>query len=146
MYAHDDDVDGWSWSDEEDEIYEMIDRELARPVVPMTLRQRRVQQAQRDQQDYRDQQARQRRARDTYLRAIREANPEGEGQGGDLIQLTDEQCMEMGIPRGSVYRGGLILLPSHPKGSDVKGKGKGCLLYTSPSPRDVEESRMAWCA
>ena len=21
-----------------------------------------------------------------------------------------------------------------------------CLLYTSPSPRDVEESRMAWCA
>ena len=23
---------------------------------------------------------------------------------------------------------------------------KGCLLYTSPSPRDVEESRMAACA
>ena len=22
---------------------------------------------------------------------------------------------------------------------------KSCLLYTSPSPRDVEESRMAWC-
>ena len=26
------------------------------------------------------------------------------------------------------------------------GKGAGCLLYTSPSPRDVEESRMPWSA
>ena len=142
LYAHDDDVDGWSWSDEEDEIYEMIDRELARPVVPMTLRQRRVQQAQRDQQDYRDQQARQRRARDTYLRAIREANPEGEGQGGDLIQLTDEQCMEMGIPRGSVYRGGLVLLPGHPKGSGAKGKGKGGDLSPLEYSQDVEDGEM----
>ena len=24
----------------------------------------------------------------------------------------------------------------------IGGLGKGCLLYTSPSPRDVEESRM----
>ncbi len=28
---------------------------------------------------------------------------------------------------------------------DAIGENTLCLLYTSPSPRDVEESRLAWC-
>ena len=142
LYTHDDDVDGWGPNDDEEFIYEMIDRELARPVAPMTLMQRRVQQEQRDQQVHRDQQARQRRARNTFLSMNRETNPGGKGQGGDLIQFTEEQCLDMGIPRGSVYRGGLILLPSHPKGSDVKGKGKGGDLSPLEYRQDVLDSGM----
>jgi len=72
----------------------------------------------------------------------RETNPGGKGQGGDLIQLTDEQCMEMGIPRGSLYRGGLVLLPGHPKGSVAKGKGKGGDLSPLEHSHDVLDSGM----
>ena len=32
-------------------------------------------------------------------------------------------------------------MPGKPK-KTRQGQGKNCLLYTSPSPRDVEESRM----
>ena len=31
---------------------------------------------------------------------------------------------------------------ARPKGKGKKGRGKGCLLYTSPSPRDATLSRM----
>ena len=37
----------------------------------------------------------------------------------------------------SNYDGGVILF-----GVDDEGNSKGCLLYTSPSPRDLSTSRM----
>ena len=47
----------------------------------------------------------------------------------------------LGIVTESALDGGLLpkLVPSKPT---LFGPVKGCLLYTSPSPRDVEESRM----
>ena len=51
--------------------------------------------------------------------------PEGRGKGGDLIQLRREQCQEMGVPHGSWYRGGIVVLPGHPKGFVSKGHSKG---------------------
>ena len=35
-----------------------------------------------------------------------------------------------------------IAAPGGQNSEDLDGNGRGCLLYTSPSPRDVEESRM----
>ena len=51
--------------------------------------------------------------------------PAGRGKGGDLIQLMVEQCQEMGVPHGSWYRGGIVVLPGHPKGFVSKGHPKG---------------------
>jgi len=42
--------------------------------------------------------------------------PECRGEGGELIQLTKEQCHEMLVPYGSWYRGGIVVLPGYPKG------------------------------
>ena len=57
-----------------------------------------------------------------------------------------------GLPRNSIPTGdripGACTKQSKPKVQLPEGKtigiayNKGCLLYTSPSPRDVEESRM----
>ena len=45
--------------------------------------------------------------------------------------------------RGKSYRDALIMLEFMPyRSTDPITKVLSCLLYTSPSPRDVEESRM----
>ena len=36
----------------------------------------------------------------------------------------------------------LVSVDANPSKLLIKGESQGCLLYTSPSPRDVEESRM----
>ena len=48
-------------------------------------------------------------------------SPECRGAGGELIQLTREQCHEMLVPYGSWYRGGIVVLPGYPKGMISKG-------------------------
>ena len=48
-------------------------------------------------------------------------SPECRGAGGELIQLTREQCHEMLVPYGSWYRGGIVVLPGYPKGFISKG-------------------------
>ena len=83
--------------------------------------------------------------------------PEGRGEGGDLIQLTREQCQEMMVPYGSWYRGGIVVLPGHPKGFIskghtipkghskgvvTKGKGQGGGLSTLEFSADVEAGRI----
>ena len=47
--------------------------------------------------------------------------PECRGEGGELIQLTREQCHEMLVPDGSWYRGGIVVFPGYPKGFISKG-------------------------
>ena len=83
--------------------------------------------------------------------------PEGRGEGGDLIQLTREQCQEMLVPYGSWYRGGIVVLPGHPKGFIskghtipkghskgvvTKGKGQGGDLSTLEFSENVEAGRI----
>ena len=60
------------------------------------------------------------------------------GTGGDVIQLVDVPADTM------IVAGALEVLEARGNSQitlDVGVTG-GCLLYTSPSPRDVEESRM----
>ena len=60
----------------------------------------------------------------------------------DTIQLTEEQCIDMMVPYGSAYRGGLIILPDHPKGFGSKGKGKGGDLSPLEHSPDVLDTGM----
>ena len=59
---------------------------------------------------------------------------------------TDKKCKP--IPEGSVLRDDGFLMKETLDKNDkpfikkLVKKLRGCLLYTSPSPRDVEESRM----
>ena len=57
------------------------------------------------------------------------------GLVGYNVRLTKRQAIRGRSPVRFWY--GILFLPKA-----VPGTARGCLLYTSPSPRDVEESRM----
>ena len=59
---------------------------------------------------------------------IAEITGKGQSDVDDVLNMMQEKLYAQETPRG------LRLLP--------EGKEWTCLLYTSPSPRDVEESRM----
>ena len=62
----------------------------------------------------------------------------GAAGGGKSDALIIEALRQVHIPH---YRA-LILRKTYPQLSELIDKTMRCLLYTSPSPRDVEESRM----
>ena len=56
--------------------------------------------------------------------------------GFDVTQATvSRDIRELRLVKTATGEGGYRYMPAN-------GNGKVCLLYTSPSPRDVEESRM----
>ena len=65
------------------------------------------------------------------------------GEGGDLFVLDmGEPVRIIDLAQKMIHLSGLRLKDKlHPDG-DIEIKFTGCLLYTSPSPRDAHESRM----
>ena len=54
-----------------------------------------------------------------------------ENIGEDTVKVTCAYCVLQAVG-----------MPKEKKSYTPTGRPSGCLLYTSPSPRDVEESRM----
>ena len=61
-----------------------------------------------------------------------------------LLQKTDKARLELspGVRTLSLRERSLLLLADGKPLSDLQAMYNGCLLYTSPSPRDRQKSRM----